>query len=75
MKTAGYALFNLRSNYAWKRAQLDVGVENLLNRFYNYPLGGAYVGQGKTMSQTGVPYGVPVPGVGWSVYAGVTVKF
>jgi iron complex outermembrane recepter protein len=75
LRTAGYALFNLRSNHAWKRAQLDVGVDNLFNRFYNYPLGGAYVGQGKTMAQTGVPYGVPVPGAGRSVYAGVTVTF
>ncbi|MBC7857927.1 MAG: TonB-dependent receptor plug domain-containing protein [Burkholderiaceae bacterium] len=75
LKTGGYSLFNLRSSYAWKRTRIDVGVENLFDRFYNYPLGGAYVGQGRTMSQTGVPYGVPVPGAGRSVHAGVTVKF
>lgn len=74
MRTAGYGLLAVRSSYAWKRFQLDVGVDNLLDRRYDQPLGGAYVGQGRTMSQTGVPYGIPVPGMGRSVYAGITVK-
>ncbi|HWJ96231.1 MAG TPA: TonB-dependent receptor, partial [Telluria sp.] len=74
MRTAGYGLVALRSSYAWKRFQLDVGVDNLLDRRYDQPLGGAYVGQGRTMAQTGVPYGIPVPGMGRSVYAGLTVK-
>jgi len=37
--------------------------------------GGVYTGQGTTMSATGVPYGIAVPGAGRSIYAGVTVKF
>jgi len=53
-----------------------VGIENALDRFYNDPLGGAYVGQGATMPSTnGVPYGIPVPGMGRSIYAGATLKF
>ena len=75
MKTAGYGLLNLRSSYAWKQARFDVGVENVFDRFYNHPLGGAYVGEGKTMSGTGVAWGTTVPGMGRSIYAGVSVKF
>jgi iron complex outermembrane receptor protein len=69
VRTAGYGLLHLRASYAWPRLRLDVGVENLFDRLYDDPLGGAYVGQGKTMSGTDVPWGVPVPGLGRSVYA------
>ncbi len=69
VRTAGYGLANLRASYAWARVRLDVGVENLFDRLYDDPLGGAYLGQGKTMSGTDVPWGVPVPGMGRSVYA------
>lgn len=72
MTTAGYTLLNLSSNYQWKMIHLDVGVSNLLDRFYNHPLGGAYLGQGATMG-TAIPWGTPVPGMGRSIYAGVTV--
>lgn len=74
-ETAGYGLLHLRASYAVGQVRLDMGVENLLNRYYEHPLGGAYTGQGKTMSGTGVPWGVAVPGAGRSVYAGVNVKF
>jgi len=39
------------------------------------PLGGAYLGQGTTMSINGVPWGIAVPGPGRSIYAGVSVQF
>ena len=74
VKTGGYSLLHLRSSYEWKQVRIDVGAENLLNKFYNDPLGGAYTGQGKTMSGADVPWGVPVPGMGRSVYVGMTVK-
>ncbi|MEO8598306.1 MAG: TonB-dependent receptor [bacterium] len=74
LKTAGYSLLNLRTSYEWKQVRLDVGVDNALNKFYNLPLGGAYVGQGSTMG-TGVPYGTPVPGMGRSLYTALNVKF
>jgi iron complex outermembrane recepter protein len=74
LKTGGYGLLNLYSSYAWKQMRIDLGVENLLNKFYANPLGGAYVGQGNTMS-TGAPYGIAVPGMGRSLNAGMTVKF
>ena len=75
LETEAYGLVNLRSSYEWKQARINIGIENLFDKFYNHPLGGAYVGQGKTMSGTDVPWGVPVPGMGRSIYAGVTVKF
>ncbi len=74
METDGYALFNLRSSYEWKQVRLDVGIDNVFDRFYRHPLGGAYVGQGATMS-TGVPYGTAVPGMGRSFYTGLNYKF
>ena len=57
--------------------RLDLGLENALNKQYALPLGGAYIGQGTTMSLNGAgaPYGVVVPGMGRSLYAGVNVSF
>lgn len=75
LATAGYALLHLRSSYEWKQLRLDLGIENLLDKFYDLPLGGAYTGQGKTMSATDVAWGTPVPGMGRSFYAGLTAKF
>jgi iron complex outermembrane receptor protein len=75
LQTAGYGLLNLRASYEWKQMRLDAGIDNLFDRFYNHPLGGAYVGQGRTMAGTAVPWGVSVPGMGRSLNAGVTVKF
>ena len=73
--TGGYALFNLRTSYQIPQARLDAAVENVFNRFYDPPLGGAYVGQGQTMSINGVPWGVPVPGRGRSFNVALTVNF
>lgn len=72
--TAGYALLNLRSSYTRGNWRVDFGVENALNKFYDLPLGGAYLGQGATMG-TSAAWGTPVPGMGRSVYTGVTMKF
>jgi len=75
VRTAGYGLLNLRSSYAWRKIQLDVGVDNALNKQYDLPLGGAYVGQGPTMSGGVVPWGVPMPGMGRSLYAALNLTF
>jgi len=66
MPTAGYGLVNLRASYEWAQARLDLGVENAADRFYTPPLGGAYLGQGPSMTSAGIPWGVPVPGMGRS---------
>jgi iron complex outermembrane recepter protein len=75
IETSGYGLLHLRASYEWDSLRLDFGIENVFDRFYFDPLGGAYTGQGKTMSGNDVPWGVPVPGMGRSVYTGVNVKF
>ena len=75
LRTGGYALLNLRSSYEFKRVRVDAGLENLLNKYYAPPLGGVYVGQGMTMSASGIPSGIPIPGMGRSVYVGLTFKF
>ncbi|MDP1522125.1 MAG: TonB-dependent receptor [Methylotenera sp.] len=81
IKTPGYSLVNLRSSYNWKQARLDFGIENLFDKAYNLPLGGAYVGQGTTMTTALVPtgsvplWGTAVPGMGRSVNVGLTIKY
>lgn len=75
VKTEGYGLLHLRSSYKVDQVRFDFGIENVLDELYTHPLGGAYMGQGKTMSGTDVPWGVLVPGMGRSFYAGVNVKF
>lgn len=75
IKTPGYSLVNLRGSYSWKTVRVDFGVENLFDKFYYLPTGGAYTGQGTTMSINGIAPGVAVPGMGRSIYVGVNVKF
>jgi iron complex outermembrane recepter protein len=75
IKTPGYSLVNLRASHSWKTVRLDFGVENLFNKFYYLPTGGAYTGQGTTMSINGIPYGTAVPGMGRSLYVGMNFKF
>lgn len=75
MQTGAYGLFNLRSSYEWKQARLDLGIENVFNRHYSLPLGGAYVGQGASMTSNGIPWGVVVPGMGRSINAALNIHF
>jgi len=73
-QTAGYSLVNFYTSYDWKRVRLDLGVENIFDKAYDDPLGGAYLGQGATMG-TGVIQGVQVPGMGRSVNMGLTLYY
>lgn len=73
--TAGYGLLNLRSSYEWQNNRLDFGIENVLDRAYTLPLGGAYVGQGASMTSGAIPWGVGVPGMGRSVNVTFTLRF
>lgn len=70
LRTGGYGLLNLYSSYDWKQLRFDVGVENLLNKFYGDPLGGSY-----GVGQRPIVYGTSVPGMGRSINLGMTVKF
>lgn len=81
VKTSGYGLVNLRLSYTWKQLRVDFGVENLFDRYYEMPLGGAYLGQGRTMSMNPpaadgmIGWGTVVPGMGRSLYAGIKLSF
>lgn len=68
-RTSGYGVFNVRTSYQWKRARLDMGVDNLFNKLYAEPLSGAYYGQ------RGSVWGVPVPAPARSVNLGFTMQF
>ena len=57
------------------KKRLDFGVDNLLNRFYAQPLGGAYLGQGAAMSSQGIAWGVVVPGPARSVNVALSLRF
>lgn len=73
--TAGYGLVNLRLAHDWDMAQLQLGIDNLFNRFHTPPLGGAYVGQGPSMTTGGIAWGVPVPGPGRSVHLSFSLQY
>ena len=75
IQTAGYGLLNLQVSHQWQSFRIDAGVENLLDKFYFNPTGGAYTGQGMTMSLNGIPYGIAVPGMGRAVHAGFQWQF
>lgn len=75
IQTPGYGLLNLRASHSWRRVRLDLGIENVFDKLHFLPTGGAYLGQGTTMQSNAIPWGIAVPGMGRSVYAGVTVAF
>ena len=75
IQTAGYSLTHLRGSYSWSNVRIDFGVENLFDKFYYLPTGGTYTGQGTTMGINSIPWGIAVPGMGRSFYAGVNMKF
>jgi len=75
IKTSGYILANLRTGYNWKSMRLDFGIDNLFDKFYSLPLGGAYTGQGSTMGLNSIPWGTAVPGMGRSYNTRLTYRF
>ena len=75
LATPGYGLAHLRASYEWTQARLDFGVDNLLNHAYMAPLGGAYLGQGRSMTSAGVAWGVGVPGPGRSFNTSFSLWF
>ena len=82
IQTPGYSLLNVRSSYSRKQFRLNFGIENLLNKMYYQPLGGAYTGQGYTMSfnkevgtNNASAWGTPVPAMGRSLYVGMNYQF
>jgi len=77
-KTSGYALVNFRTNYKFNdRLRLDAGIENLLDKNYNYPLGGLDYLKTVATDPSGMGMNQPVlvNAMGRSVNVGLTVKF
>ena len=74
LKTSGYALINILTNYTYEQAQLNLGITNVFDKQYDDPLGGSYLGQGATMS-TGVTNGKAVPGMGRSFNFSLSLDF
>jgi iron complex outermembrane receptor protein len=78
LETAGYALVNLRTSYDTGDVRFDVEVENVFDTYYEHPLGGHYIEAtmaGRLPSLGGREDKDNVPGMGRSIYAGVTVRY
>ena len=77
LTTPSYALVNLRTGYEWQHVRLDLGVDNLFNRAYYLPLGGADLVDNKVVSMMGssAAYGYAVKGPGRSLNARLSVSF
>lgn len=75
VQTGGYSLLNLGTGYEWQNGRVDLRLENALDRMYQQPLGGAYVGQGPSMTTNGIPWGVVVPGMGRALTVAFTLKY
>lgn len=74
-ETDGYGLLNLRTSYSNKFMKVDLSLENALNKLYYSPLGGAYLGQGFSMTSGIIPWGINVPGMGRSANVAVTFLY
>ncbi|MEI6542607.1 MAG: TonB-dependent receptor [Methylococcales bacterium] len=76
LQTPSYILLNAKTGYQWKNVGLDVGLDNLLNKEYFYPLAGAYIGNqyAMTLNQS-KPNNLNLPGLGRSVYVGMTITY
>lgn len=73
-KTPGYALLNIRSSYQYQQFKMDVGVDNLLDKYYYHPLGGVYIAA--TRPGTYSPNQLPaVPAIGRSVFVSMNLEF
>ncbi|HSR01873.1 MAG TPA: TonB-dependent receptor, partial [Methylophilaceae bacterium] len=77
LETDGYSLVNFYTSYDWKHARFDLGIENMFDKGYADPLGGAYLGQGMTMASNAMApqRGIQVPGMGRSINVGLTLFY
>lgn len=77
LRTPGYILLNAKTGYQWKNLSVDVGLDNVLNKQYYHPLGGAYTGDYYAMSIGGGEKGNTrnLPGMGRSVFVGMTLSY
>ena len=78
--TPSYVLLNARTGYEWnKQVRIDIGLDNVLDKQYYHPLGGAYLGGGYSMNPSmpsmTPPWGANVPGMGRSAFVGLNIKY
>lgn len=69
IETSGYALVNLRTGYEWESVKIEVGLNNLFDKNYVLPLGGA------DLVTYGGAWGDGVRGPGRSLDGRLTLKF
>jgi iron complex outermembrane receptor protein len=77
-QTPSYIVLNAKTGYQWQKVSIDVGVDNLLDKQYYAPLGGAYTGNYYAMTLGAVPANMkntPLPSMGRSVYVGLSVSY
>jgi len=78
-QTAGYMVVDLKSSYLWNTLRFNVGIDNLFDKNYDDPLGGEYLGQGKTMAFDGSGLtksaGSQVPAMGRTFNISLTYTF
>jgi iron complex outermembrane receptor protein len=78
LTTPSYALINVRTGYQWQALRIDLGVDNLFNKYYYLPLGGVDLPDHVVVGAMGMKdylYGFSVPAPGRSFNGRLTVKF
>jgi iron complex outermembrane receptor protein len=76
LQTSSYFLLNAKTGYQWKHLSIDVGLDNILDKQYYYPLSGVYIGDQSAMTlSSSRPNTQNLPGLGRSVYVGMTVTY
>lgn len=76
LETSSYMLLNVKTGYEWKNVSLDVGVDNILDKQYYYPLSGVYIGDQNAMTLiSSRPKTQNLPGQGRSVFVGLTITY
>ncbi len=75
LQTPSYILLNAKTGYKWENLSLNAGVDNLLNKEYFYPLGGAYIGNQSTMFLGNSSPNQNLPSLGRSLYFGMTITY
>ena len=76
LKTSSYFLLNAKTGYQWKHLSIDVGLDNILDKQYYNPTSGVYIGDydAMTLAQSR-PNTKNLPGLGRTVYVGLTVNY
>ncbi len=76
LKTSSYFLLNAKTGYQWKHLSIDVGLDNILDKQYYNPTSGVYIGDYDAMTLAQArPKTQNLPGLGRTVYVGLTVTY